>query len=504
VRTAIGAGRARIAAQLLVESLLVSLLAGAAGMGLAWVGVQGLERLAPPDLPRLDQLALDGRVLGFGLLITLVTGLLFGLVPAVDGWRADVRGALAAGGRGGIGTRGGSRFRRLLVVIQLSLATVLALGSGLLFRSFSELRRVELGFEPEGTLVMSLSPAASSVAPDGEAVAFYRLLENRLAGLPGVASVGSALRVPLVDGHDNYSIRVEGDQAANVGEAAAPGMQWATHGYFEAMGIPLRGGRYFSASDDADAPLVAVVSESLARELWPGQEPIGKRLAMWLEAMPWMQVVGVVADAKHQGVQAPASAMLYVPHAQAFLSAYYAPNAMSLFVRADGDPAALVAPVRATVHEMDPTMPIGRVQTMADVAGSALARERFTLLLIALFSVVALTLSAVGVYGVVAQAVSARTREIGVRMAIGAGRADVAAGVLREGLVLAAWGVAIGLASGAALSVSLSSALYGVSPLDPWALAATAPVLAVAAAAASLAPALRAARLDPVEALRDG
>jgi predicted permease len=387
-------------------------------------------------------------------------------------------------------------------VIQLSLATMLALGSGLLLRSFSELRRVDLGFEPEGTLVVPLSPAASSVAPDGEAVEFYRLLEDRLAGLPGVTAVGSALRVPLLDGHDNYSIRVEGAEARNVGEAPAPGMQWATHGYFEAMGIPLRRGRYFSADDDAEAPLVAVVSESLARELWPGQDPIGRRLAMWIESMPWMQVVGVAADAKHQGVQAPASAMLYIPHSQAFLSAYYAPNAMSLFVRSDGDPAALAAPVRAVVEEMDPTIPIGRVMTVAEIAGAALSRERFTLVLITLFSAVALTLSAVGVYGVVAQTVVARTREIGLRMAVGAGRADVAAGVLREGLVLALWGVAIGLAGGVALSVSLARTLYGVSPLDPWALAATAPLLAVAACAASLAPALRAARLDPAEALR--
>jgi putative ABC transport system permease protein len=321
VRTALGAGRARVSAQLFFESSFVSLLAGASGMGLAWLGVRGLERLAPPEVPRLEQVVIDGRVLVFGIAITLATGILFGLAPAIDAWRSDVRSALAVGGRGGMGSRRGTRFRRALVVSQLAVATTLTLGSGLLLRSFSELRAVELGFTPEGTLVAPLSPANSSVAPDGEAVAFYGRLEDRLAALPGVVAVGSALRVPLRDGHDNFSIRVEGAEAGNVGEAPSPAMQWATPGFFEAMGIPLRAGRSFGPRDDDAAPLVAVVSESLATELWPGADPIGKRIAMWVENMPWMEVVGVAGDAQHDGVQAPASAMLYIPHPQAPQSA---------------------------------------------------------------------------------------------------------------------------------------------------------------------------------------
>lgn len=504
VRTALGAGRVRVASQLVAESLLVSLAAAVAGVAVAYLGVAGLARLAPADIPRLEQVAVDGRVLAFGLGVALATGLLFGLVPAVQGWRSDVREVLSAGGRGGIGNRGAGRFRRTLVVVQLSLATILVLGSGLLLRSFRELRRVDLGFVPEGTLVVPLSPGVSSVAPNEAAVAFFRELEGRLRRLPGVRSVGSALRVPLAGGHDDLSIRVEGDEATSVGEAPAPGMQWATPGYFEAMGIELRSGRLFAEADDAGAPPVAVVNESLARELWPGEDPLGKRVRMWSDPWPWMEIVGVVADVKHYGVSMAASTKLYIPHAQGFVSAYYAPSALSLFVRTDGDPGVLAAPVRAVVREVGPAVPIGEMRTMAEIVDAALARDRFTLLLLGVFATVALLLAAIGVYGVTAQAVAARRREIGLRMAVGAPTRSVAGAVLREGLALATVGLAVGLAGGLILSRLMRAALYEVSPADPWALASTAPLLALVVAVASLVPALRAARVDPVSALRDG
>ena len=503
VRTALGAGRARVASQLLAESVVVSLLAAVAGVALAYLGVAGLARLAPPDLPRVEQIAVDGRVLGFGVLVALGTGLLFGLVPAVQGWRSDVRDVLSAGGRGGIGSRRGGRFRRGLVIVQLTLATMLVLGSTLLLRSFSELRRVDLGFSPEGALVVPLSPGASSVPPNQAAIAFFRQLEDRLAALPGVTAVGSALRVPLVGGHDNYSVRVEGAEAATLGEAPAPGMQWATPGYFAAMGIELRRGRLFTEADDADAAPVAVVNEALARELWPNQDPIGRRLRMWIDPWPWIEIVGVVADVKHYGIGAEASTKLYIPHAQGYVSAYYSPSALSLVVQTDGDAAQLADPVRSVVREAGPAVPIGQVRTMTDIVDAALARDRFTLLLLGLFACVALTLAAVGVYGVTAEAVAARRREIGLRMAIGAAGGAVARGVLRDGLVMAAWGVVLGLAGGLALSRLLRAALYDVSPTDPVAVASTAPTLALVVAIASVVPALRASRLDPVDALRE-
>ena len=504
VRTALGAGRGRVAAQLLGESVLVAALAGAAGVGLAYAGVAALKGLAPPELPRLEHVGVDGRVLLFGLLTALVTGLLFGLLPVVQGWRSDVRDVLGAAGRGGIGGRRGGRFRRGLVVAQLSLATVLALGAGLLLRSFGELRRVDLGFRPEGVLLTPLSPPVSAVAPDADAVAWYEALETRVAALPGVTAVGSALRVPLAGGHDNYSIQVEGRVVATIGDAPSPGMQWATPGYFDALGIPLRRGRLFTRQDHADAALVAVVNERLARELWPGEDALGKRVRMFNEASPWMEVVGVVADVKHYGVRAEASTKLYVPHAQGYLSGYYSPNAMTVFARSDGDPAALAAPIRALVRELGPAVPIGSVRTMEEVAGAALSRERFTLLLLAVFSGVALLLAAVGVYGLVSQVIVSRTREIGVRMAIGARRSAVAREVLREALAMALQGAAIGLLAGLALTGLLRTILYEVSPRDPWTFAVAVPVLIAAAALASLLPAIRAAGLDPVRALREG
>jgi len=503
VRTALGAGRLRVATQLLAESLFVAGLAGILGVVLARLGVTALVRLAPPGLPRLAEIGVDGRVLGFGLAAALACGLLFGLAPAAQAWRTDVRSLLASGGRGGIGQRRGSRARRTLVVTQLALATTLALGTMLLLRSFAELRNVELGFEPEGVLAVPLAPANGTVAQDAAAVAFYRGLEERVAALPGVSSVGSALRIPLADGHDNFSIKLEGAESVSVGEAPSPGIQWVTPGFFDALGIAVLRGRSFEASDDESGPLVAIVSESLAQDLWPGQEALGQRLRMFVDGQPWMEVVGVVDDIRHLGVHEPVSRMLYIPHAQGYRSAYYSSNRMVVFVRA-AEPTDLAAPVRAVVREESPATPVGFVRTMSDVAATGLARERFTLSLLALFAVLALALAAVGVYGVVAQSVATRTREFGLRMAVGAPADRVAMEVVRDGLVLALVGVIAGLMGGVTLSWLVRAALFGVGPLDPWALLGTVPVVVAVALLATLVPARRAARVDPMHALREG
>jgi len=505
IRAALGASRIRVATQLLGESLAVSLLAAMAGVILAGAGVTALKSLAPPELPRLDNVGVNATVLLFGLGAALVTGLAFGLAPAAQALRSDVRDALASTARGGVGSRRASRFRRSLVIAQLALATVLALGAGLLVRSFEALRDVDLGFRPEGVLAVAVSPSEARVPKDAPAASFYQQLEERVRALPGVTAVGSAYRLPLADGSDQFSLQVEGRLAATVGDAPAPGIQWATPGYFEAMGIAVRRGRVFTSRDDASAPLVAVVNERLARELWPEEDPVGQRLRMFPEGHPWMTVVGVVADVKHYGLRRNALPKLYVPHLQAWVerAAYVSPSRMNLIVRTDGDPGVLAGPVRAAVGEVGPGAPVTRVRTMDEVVSSALSRERFTLLLLGGFSVVALLLAAVGVYGVTAHAVAARTREIGVRMAVGAARADVARGVLREGLGLAAWGTGLGLVAGVALSRLIRSLLFETSPTDPWTFAQTATLLVIAALLAMLVPTLRAARLDPVQALRD-
>ena len=502
VRTALGATRGRVASQLLAESLLVAALAAAGGVALAYGGVAGLRRLAPPDLPRLEQIAVDARVLLFGLAVALVTGVLFGLAPVAQAWRSDVREVLAAGGRAAVGTRRSARFRRGLVVTQLALALVLALGAGLLLRSFAALRSTELGFNPDGVLVVPLAPHVSMVPQDLPAIRFFRQLEERVAALPGVTVVGSGLDVPLASGHSNFSVQIERREVATIGESPAPGMEWATPGYFEAMGIPLLRGRLFTATDDENATPVAVIGEATARELWPGEDALGKRLRMFNPSAPWMEVVGIVADVKHNGVRAEASAKLYIPHLQGFRSGVYSPANLNVFVKTDGDPYALSAAVRRTVRELEPRMPIGRVRTMEEVVGAALAADRFTLLLLGGFALSALLLAAVGVYGVVAEAVTSRTREIGLRMAVGAARTRILRHVLRDALVLAGWGVALGLGGGVVVANLLRSVLYQVGPSDPWAYLVAGPLLVAVVALASLIPALRAARLDPMVALR--
>jgi putative ABC transport system permease protein len=503
VRTALGAGRQRVATQLLSESLLVALAAAVAGTALAYGGVVLLRALAPADLPRLDEVVVNWRVLGFGLAIALATGLLFGVAPALQALRSNVRDALAAGSRSALGSRHAGRFRRGLVVVQLSLATMLALGAGLLLRSFEALRSVDLGFDPRGVLTVPLAPSAAVVASDTAAVAFYQALEARVAALPGVQAVGAGLRVPLIGGHDNLSIVVEGRGEASIGDAPAPGINWVTPGFFQAMGIRLVSGRLLDATDRAGAPPVGLVNERLAAELWPGEGAIGKRLRRYGEGHPWIEIVGVVADVKHYGIREEASTKLYVPHAQGYEAAWYSPNRMTLLVRTAGDPSSLAPSVRDAVRELAPAVPVGEIRRLDEVVAEALSGERFTFVSIGVFAAVALLLAAIGIYGVVARTVATRTREIGLRMAVGAGRGTIARSVVREGAVLAAFGGIFGLAAGLLLARFMRALLFGVSELDPVTWAVTVPVLALTTLAACLAPALYAARLDPVRALRE-
>jgi putative ABC transport system permease protein len=350
--------------------------------------------------------------------------------------------------------------------------------------------------------VVPLAPHYSVVSADTPAIQFYRRLEARIGALAGVDAVGSALGVPLASSHSDWSVQVEGREVATIGESPAPAMEWATPGYFEALGIPLLRGRLFTAADDENAALVAVIGEATARELWPGEDALGKRLRLYNPEAPWMEVVGIVADVKHNGVRAERSAKLYIPHLQGFRSGNYSPANLSVFVRTRGDAAALAPAVRRTIRELEPRMPIQQVRTMDEIVNTALAADRFTLLLLSGFALGALLLAAVGVYGVVAEAVTSRTREIGLRMAVGAQRTRILRQVLVETLVLGGWGTGLGLVAGALLADLLTSVLYEVSPTDPRAYIAAAPVVMAVVALASLVPALRAARLDPMTALR--
>ena len=486
----------------MIESLLVAGAAAVAGTALAYLGVGLVRTIAPADLPRMDRVQIDMRVLAFGGGLALLTGLLFGLAPAAQAARSDVRSALSLGGRGGVGRGSRVGARRALVVVQLALATGLLLGTGLLVRSFAALRDVDLGFRSDNLVAFGLQPSESLVGEGDEAAAFFAEVERRLLNVPGVVAAGSALRLALADGEDNYSIQVEGREVEATSDAAVAGMQYATRGYREAMDIPLVRGRWFGEGDRADGSLVAVVNEGLANQLWPGENPIGRRVRMFPEGNPWMEVVGVVRDVSYLGVRTPPPVKLYIPHLQSARSAYYAPTSMTLLVRTDGGVPQLVDRVRETVAQVQPGVPVGPVQNMETVVGRALQTDRFVLILLGGFASIALLLAAVSVYGVVARSVATRTREIGLRMALGADRAEIARRVVLDGLVMAAAGCGLGLLAGWGASRAAASLLFDTSTVDPVAWLSVIPILGATAVGACVVPAWRASLLDPADALR--
>lgn len=491
VRAALGASRWRLARHLLAETLLLGLAGAAGGLLIAAFGVD-LLAAAPAGVPRLDEIRLDGRVLAAGLALGLLAALLAGPLPAA----AAARAALPAG-QGDVSGRG--RARRLLAAGEIALALVLLAGTGLLLRSFLTLHQVPLGFEPAGVLTARL-PLSAVDLPDGEARnALLDRLLPRLAALPGVQAVGAVTQLPL-------SGAVLGSRFANErGDESDADFRRATPGYLPALGIRLLRGRGFTGADREDAPLVAVVDETLAARLWPGQDPIGRQLT-WLRAADQpLTVVGVVAAVRHTGPAAAAEPTVYRPYAQN-------PRAGSLYLifrtigghRGRGvqsDPAALAGPLRDTLREIAPQQPLAEVQLMSERTAAALAPPRFHALLTGLFAATALALAAVGVYGVIAHGVTRRRREIGVRLALGAPRRRVLAGVLAEGLVLAALGLAVGLPAALAAGRLLRSQLFGVSASDPWTLVGAALALALTAGAAAWLPARRAAAVDPASAL---
>ena len=502
VRTALGASGYRVARQLMFESLMVAGSAALAGTVLAFLGVAMVQAIAPPDLPRLDTVRIDVRVLAFGGGLALLTGLLFGLAPAAQAARSDVRSVLAMGGRGGVGRRSEARSRRVLVVVQLAFATGLLLGAGLLVRSFEALREVDLGFRSDDLMALGLQPSEAVVGEGDEAAAFFAEVERRVVDLPGVVAAGSALRLALADGEDNYSIQVEGREVEVTADAPIAGMQYATVGYRAAMEIPLVRGRWFEERDGLSGALVAVVNEGLADQLWPGEDPLGRRLRMFPEGNPWMEVIGIVADVSYLGVRTAPPVKLYIPHLQAATSAYYAPNRMTLLVRTDAAASGVVDRVREVIAEVRPGVPIGPVRNMDSVVARALQTDRFVLLLLSAFAVIALLFAAVSVYGVVARSVATRTREIGLRMALGADRVEVARRVVLDGLVMAAVGCGLGLLAGWGASRAAASLLFNTSTVDPVAWLSVIPILGITAVVACVVPAWRAALLDPVEALR--
>ena len=500
IRTAVGASRGRVIRQLVTENLLLAGLGGLAGLAVAHWGVDVLLTIAPSTVPRLDQIGIDSSVLGFTILVIIGTGLMIGILPAMQAAKTDVQEVLAecGGARGSIGA--GLATRRLLVVSQVAFAVILATGAGLMLRTIRSIYAADPGFRTDNVLAFRLDPASDEYRDPESRITFYRDLLEHLNHVPGVLSVGAVHSLPLRPGGTNLSIEIEGRPVPTIADAPRARVQFVTPEYFETLNLSLIRGRFFTPHDDQRSTLVVVVTEAMASAYWPNEDPIGKRMRMY--GRRWMEVIGVVKDVYHYGVHHDPGTWWYVPYAQGYLSSYASPRTMQVVVLSEADPTALVSPIRSAVAELDRSIPMSQVRTMDDGFDAAVDRERFVAVLLSVFGIVALCLAVVGVYGVMSLAVAQRTREIGIRMALGAVSASVFLQAMREGLLLSLTGVVLGLLGSVVLSRGLETVVFGVTPTDPMTYGGVFLLLITAAAVAAVIPARRATRLDPVEALR--
>jgi predicted permease len=499
LRSALGASRGRIVRQLLTEALAVGVVGGLLGMLVAYWGREALLSLQPGELPRIAETQVDRTVLGFCAALSLLTALAFGAIPAFATTRRDCASALRQGGRGLLSTRG--RLGPSLVVAEVALAATLLVGAGLLLRSFAGLLRVDPGIRTASTLTFRTALPETLYAEDAQRVRFYRSLEERLAAVPGVEAVGATVGLPLTNVFFDLSFEVAGRPPLTPAQQPTLEVRVVTPGYFRAMGIPVVAGRAFSEADVDEAPQVVVLSRKAVARHFPGEDAVGKRITLGWGRGPGKPraggvVVGVVGDVRDHGLAEEHPPEVYLAHAQL-------PTLnMSLVVRTVGDPLALVPTARTLVRELDANVPLMRVQTLDEVVSRSISGPRFQSILLGAFAATALGLSALGVFGVLSYAVTQRSREIGVRLALGARPGDVLRMVLREAALLAGLGLALGAAGALALGRAMAGLLFGLTPTDPASVASATALLALAALAAGALPALRAARLDPLIALR--
>jgi putative ABC transport system permease protein len=500
VRAALGAGRGRLVRQLLTESVLLGLVGGVVGLLLAHWGTALLVALRPAGIPRLDDVGVDGTVVGFTFLVALLTGVVFGLIPALQATRSDLVASIREAGRGALGGRQGQRTRSALVVAEMALAVMLLVGAGLLMRSFLQLQRVDPGFRPEQTLALDLSLPTRRYPEDEQRIAFYGTLLERIEGLPGVRSAGAVNLLPMGDDRFVLSFAVEGRPTPPPGEQPTLEVRVATPEYFRTMGIPLLRGRDFAEADRADAPQVVVINETTAQRFFAGEDPIGQRVrtgwGIGEDHFAGGEIVGVVGDVRQLGPGKEFIPELYLPSTQV------PESDLSVVVRTAGDPLALAKAIRAEVRALDANLPVSNLRTLDQVLSRAVAQPRFYLLLLGAFAAVALVLAAIGIFGVMSYSVVQRTREIGIRVALGANPGAVLRMVVGRALWLALGGVAVGLLGALALSRLLGSLLFGVSATDPLTFAGVAALLTSVALLATYLPARRATRVDPMVALR--
>jgi putative ABC transport system permease protein len=494
IRAAMGAGRRRLIRQMLTESLVLAAAGGALGVALAYFAITPIQTLSAGSIPRAADIALDARVLGFAFLLSVATGVLFGLAPAWQASRAGLGAVLKEGGRSS-STGGGRWMRNALLVAEVALSIVLLVGATLLIRSFSRLTNVDPGFRSENVLAFQVSLPQVSYAEDHNRITFFDTLLDRLRSTPGVESAGMVQTLPLRGGYV-LSFSVEGRPPAQPGEEPSANHRVVSPDYFSTLGIPLLRGRALTASDTVESPMVAVIDQAFVGKYFPNEDPIGRGIDISNGTDGAYRIVGIVGDVKYEGLEATTDPTMYVPHKQDVF------GTMWVLARTSSDPAAMIATARGAVRGIDPSLPAYSMTPLADVVSESVAERRFSMLLLGLFAGVALFLAAVGLYGVVSYTVSQRTQEIGLRMAIGAEPGQVMRMVVGGGMKLALLGVVLGIAAALGLANLVASMLFGVTPFDPVSYALTAGVLLVVAALACYLPARRAMRVDPIIAMR--
>lgn len=501
VRAAMGASRVRVIRQLLTESVLLSLLGGAAGLLIAWWGTDLLLKLVPGGLPRVTETSLNARVLGFTLFISIVTGVLFGLAPALHSFKFDLVTTLKEGGRSGSDGGRGNRTRNTLIVTQVAVAFVLLACAGLLVGSFWRLQRVNPGFDPKNVLTFRVSLPGTKYAENAQIESFYQRLADRVKVMPGVTGVSAISVLPLSGQNSGVGFAIEGIPTdPNNPFPNQTYLRIVRPAYFSTMGIPLLQGHDFDARDTLSGNQVVIINETLARKHFPGQNPIGRRInpsfGIDERGIQWREIIGVVKDVHHASLSEAADEECYVAHTQAPF------NTITMVARTSNDPTKLAASVRREVAALDSELPVFNLRTLEETLSRSVAQPRFNTLLLAIFAGVALLLTAIGLYGVMAYSVTQRTQEIGIRLALGAQSRNVLGLIIRQGMALALVGVGIGLIGAVALTRVMTSFLFGVGATDPRTFASVASLLIGVALLACYLPARRASKVDPMVALR--
>jgi putative ABC transport system permease protein len=494
IRTAVGASSRRLVRQLLTESLLLAILGGGLGLLLASWAVALIVKFGPGNLPRLLEVSLDVRVLLFTFAVSVVTGLIFGLAPAIHCSRVNLNESLKESGGRASGSRASKRMRGALIVFETASALVLLIGAGLLIDSFIRLLRVSPGFNPEGVVIARTSMPAERYPKIELGKAMYKRALDEVGSLPGVEAVSVASNLPLADGW-TIGFRIEGEDQNTFHTASNT---WVSNDYFRAMGIQLLAGRGFNEDDREGVTPVAVINQSFARKFWPGEEPVGKRIRWGGWGIEWLTVVGIVADVRVASLEKEPAPASYMPIFQVPRTR----RNVVFIARTSGDPAALVPAMRDRIRAVDEELPVYDVRTMNNVIAESVEQRKFAMLLISIFAVVALLLASVGLYAVMSNLVAQRTREIGIRVALGARGIDVLNLVVRQGALLTVIGIALGLLGSFALTRTMKSLLFGVSATEPLVFIVIPLLLTGVALGACLVPARRATKVDPMEALR--